>query len=113
MYQENLEGCPIPQSYVAHDTDPAPGPDDPYPTLHTIGLGPALEAVERVCAWANRGKHAGPKWAAQTVSHQSAKMMKHAGAGLCGQTEDEDTGEHPFAHVAARALMLLGLVLKK
>ena len=110
LYQENLEGSPV---YERHDTDPAPGIDDPYPTIHAIGLGPALEAVERVCAWAGRGKHPGKKWATQTVSHQSAKMMKHAGAGLCGETADEDTGEHPFAHVAARSLMLLGLVLKK
>lgn len=97
-----------------HDTDPAPAPPpERWPTLTSIGLGDALDAVERVTAWAQRGKHPGPKWASQTVAHQAAKLVGHLGRGLAGELADEDTGEHPFAHVAARALMLLGLVSKR
>ena len=84
-----------------------------WPTLEAIGLGEALDAVERVTAWAQRGKHPGPKWAGQTMEHQTAKLLGHLSRAMKGETADEDTGEHPFAHVAARALMLLGLALKR
>lgn len=87
-------------------------PTTRWPTLEAIGLGDALDAVERVTAWAQRGKHPGPKWATQTEWHQQAKLLGHLAAGMKGTAVDEDTGEHPFAHVAARALMLLGLALK-
>lgn len=86
---------------------------DRYPTLHAIGLGPSLAAVERVAAWAQRGKHPGPKWATQTIMHQVGKLLGHMRNGMLGESVDEDTGEHPYAHVAARALMLLGLALQK
>lgn len=95
-----------------HDTDPAPAPER-WPTLLSIGLGDALDAIERVAAWAQQGKHPGPKWASQTVAHQASKLVGHLGRGLAGELADEDTGEHPFAHVGARALMLLGLVLRQ
>ncbi len=89
------------------------GVEQRWPTLAAIGLAEALDAVERVARWAQEGKHPGPKWATQTTEHQAGKLVKHLGYGLCGDTQDEDTGEHPYAHAAARALMLLGLVLKK
>jgi hypothetical protein len=111
-----FDGVPAEQwleQHLVHDTDPAPAPSR-WPTLEAIGLGDALDAVERVCAWAQRGKHLGTKWSRQTVDHQATKLCGHLCRGLYGkETADEDTGEHPFAHVAARALMLLGLVLKK
>lgn len=95
----------------ARDTDRAPPPER-FPMLLTIGLGDALDAVERVVVWAQNGKHRGKKWESQTPEHQQGKLLRHLGSGMLGETVDEDTGEHPFAHVAARALMLLGLVLK-
>lgn len=100
------------QALRARDTDPAPAIER-FPTLLAIGLGDALDAVERVTAWAQTGKHPGQKWATQTVEHQAGKLVRHLGSGLVGETVDEDTGEHPFAHVVARALMLLGLVLRR
>lgn len=98
------------------DTDPAPGPEhEPprFPTTVGIGLGEALDAVERVTTWAQQGKHQGAKWSTQTEEHQVGKMLGHLARGMKGETVDEDTGEHPYAHVAARALMLLGLVLQQ
>jgi len=89
-----------------------PLPSERWPTLRAIGLADALDAVERVTAWAQQGKHPGPKWAGQSVPHQIAKMLGHLAAGMKGVTADEDTGEHPYAHVAARCLMMLGLVLR-
>jgi len=96
----------------ARDTDRAPPPDR-FPMLLSIGLGDALDAVERVVVWAQKGKHRGKKWETQSVEHQTGKLLRHLGSGTLGELSDEDTGEHPFAHVAARALMLLGLVLKQ
>lgn len=95
----------------ARDTDRVPPPER-FPMLLAIGLGDALDAVERVVVWAQNGKHQGKKWESQTVEHQQGKLLRHLGCGLVGDVADEDTGEHPFAHVAARALMLLGLILK-
>lgn len=88
-------------------------PTERWPTLVAIGLGDALDAVERVTAWAQQGKHPGPKWASQTTEHQVAKLLGHLSRAMKGETADEDTGEHPYAHVAARALMLLGLIQRK
>ncbi len=92
------------------DTQPSP-PVERWPTLVSIGLGDALDSLERVTTWAQKGKHRGKKWSGQDQQHQVGKLLGHLSAGLKGQLKDEDTGEHPYAHVAARALMLLGLVL--
>lgn len=88
-------------------------PTERWPTLLAIGLGDALDAVERVAAWAQRGKHPGPVWASQTTEHQTGKLLGHIARAMKGETRDEETGEPPYAHVAARALMLVGLALRK
>ncbi len=115
MVQELAAGLLAEHALRTRDTDPAPPEHEPerYPTLHAIGLTEALDAVERVAAWAQRGKHPGGEWSTQTVSHQLAKMLGHVARGMKGEAADEDTGEHPYAHVAARALMLVGLVLRE
>jgi hypothetical protein len=94
------------------DTEPAPAPPpERWPTLVAIGLGDALDSIERVTAWAQNGKHKGAKWSTQTQEHQIGKLLGHIAKAMKGEQVDEDTGEHPYAHVAARSLMLLGLAL--
>ncbi len=94
------------------DTDPGCLVPERWPTLVSIGLGESIDAIERVCSWAQAGKHRGEKWSTQSAEHQVGKLLGHLAAGMKGQTVDEETGEHPYAHVAARCLMLLGLALR-
>lgn len=97
----------------ARDTEPPPPDLSRWPTLAAIGLGDALDAMERVTTWAQQGKHRGKKWETQTKDHQIGKLLGHLAAGMKGEQVDEETGEHPYAHTAVRALMLLGIALQE
>lgn len=76
----------------------------------------ALDAVERVLA--HRAEVVGEiigreRWRQTTVAHQALKTESHAVEAYMGVEADRDTGEHPLAHAAARALLGLALALQK
>lgn len=75
----------------------------------------AIAAVERVLAHRAGVVSEVPgqeRWRSTTVKHQAGKAESHAMEALCGVEADRDTGEHPLAHAAARALLGLALALK-
>lgn len=75
----------------------------------------AIEAVERVLAHRAGVVSEVPgqeRWRSTTVTHQCVKTLSHAEEAINGVEADRDTGEHPLAHAAARALLGLALALK-
>jgi hypothetical protein len=82
--------------------------DDKYPTLHALGLGPALDEVERVCAIGAAGKYAG-----QQIDPRLGLHMDHAldhitvARSTALQGRDIETNEREIAHAAARLLMAM------
>lgn len=90
----------------------------PPPMLPAVSRIPpeALAAVERVLA-----HRAGvvaevvgqERWRQTTPQHQATKCATHASECLRGVVSDRDTGEHPLAHAAARALLGLALYLQR
>lgn len=76
----------------------------------------ALAAVERALAHRAAAVAEVPgseRWRSTTVKHQAGKAESHALEALMGVEADRDTGEHPLAHAAARALLGLALALQK
>jgi len=76
----------------------------------------ALAAVERVLAHRASAVAEVPgqeRWRQTTTHHQASKCASHALEVECGVAEDPDTGEHPLAHAAARALLGLALHLER
>ncbi len=76
----------------------------------------ALAAVERVLAFRADAVAEVPgqeRWRSTTVEHQLAKVISHAAEVQAGATADHDTGVHPAAHVAARALLMCALALQQ
>lgn len=79
---------------------------DKYPTLHALGLGPALDEIERVCAIGEAGKYAG-----QAIDPRPGLHVDHALDHItvaCStklQGRDIETNEREIAHAAARLLM--------
>ena len=75
----------------------------------------ALAAVERVLAFRADAVAEVPgqeRWRSTTVEHQLSKVISHAAEVQAGATVDRDTGLHPAAHVAARALLACALALQ-
>lgn len=75
----------------------------------------ALAAVERVLAFRAQAVAEVPgqeRWRSTSVEHQASKAASHALEAYQGVTEDHETGEHPLAHAAARALLGLALALR-
>ena len=88
---------------------------DKYPTLHGLGLGPALDEIERVCAIGAVGKYAVKK-----IDGRWAKHLWHAECHIDNLEPprslsfgphhiDHETGERHLAHAAARLLMALAV----
>lgn len=77
---------------------------DPYPTLHAIGLGPQLAELERICAEAYKGKHAGETIIEWGEGYHWNKAISHINRGEFGQ-HDSDSGARHLIHAAARLLM--------
>lgn len=76
----------------------------------------AIAAVERVLAHRAGVVSEVPgqeRWRSTSVGHQTRKALSHAGEAYMGVEADRDTGEHPLAHAAARALLGLALHLQK
>lgn len=76
----------------------------------------ALAAVERVLAHRAAAVSEVPgqeRWRQTTPQHQAAKAASHALEAYEGTEADHETGEHPLAHAAARALLGLALALRK
>jgi hypothetical protein len=79
---------------------------DKYPTLHALGLGQALDEIERVCAIGAAGKYAG-----QAIDPRPGLHVDHALDHItvaCStklQGCDIETNEREIAHAAARLLM--------
>lgn len=75
----------------------------------------AIAAVERVLAHRAGVVSEVPgqeRWRQTTVEHQLRKVVSHAAEVQAGATVDRDTGLHPAAHVAARALLACALALQ-
>lgn len=93
------------------DTDPAE-PVAAAPRIPTE----ALAAVERVLAFRAAAVSEVPgheRWRQTTPQHQAAKAASHALEAYEGTEADHETGEHPLAHAAARALLGLALALNR
>lgn len=76
----------------------------------------AIAAVERVLAFRAEAVAEAPgseRWRSTTVTHQCVKTLSHAEEAINGVEADRDTGEHPLAHAAARALLGLALALRE
>jgi hypothetical protein len=76
----------------------------------------ALAEVERILAHRAASVAETPgseRWRSTTVEHQARKAESHAMEALCGVVADVDTGAHPLAHAAARALLGLALALRE
>lgn len=78
---------------------------DKYPTIHAIGLGPQLDAIERICAESAAGKHAGEPVTAKGVDHHFGKADSHMVRAGYGYAERDESGELHLIHAAARLLM--------
>jgi hypothetical protein len=88
--------------------------DDKYPTLHRLGLGPQLDAVERICAASAAGKHKGETIAQHGPDHHFGKADSHmvrSGFGYAGR--DAESGELHLIHAAARLLMAAACATKE
>lgn len=85
---------------------------DPYPTLHAIGLGPQLAELERICADAYRGKHAGENIVEWGATYHHGKALSHLDRGGHGE-RDADSGARHLIHVAARLLMTAACIDKE
>jgi hypothetical protein len=82
-----------------------------YPTLHSLGLGPQLSAIERICAESAAGKHAGEPVTAPGVDHHFGKADSHmVRAGFGYSATDHESGELHLIHAAARLLMAAACV---
>jgi hypothetical protein len=79
----------------------------PYPTLHAIGLGPQLAELERICAEAGKGKHAGGNILAFDAGYHLHKGLSHLNGLSLGRhgLRDRDSGARHLIHAAARLLM--------
>lgn len=84
---------------------------NPYPTLHTIGLGTQLDALERICAQSLAGKHAGESILTPGADYHFSKADSHMirSEAVLG-TRDADSGERHLVHAAARLLMAAACV---
>lgn len=84
---------------------------NPYPTLHAIGLGTQLKALERICAQSQAGKHAGESIHDPGADHHFTKADSHmVRAGFEYGERDTDSGERHLVHAAARLLMAAACV---
>ena len=82
-----------------------------YPTLHTIGLGPQLADLERICAQSQAGKHVGESIHDPGVVHHLEKAANHLGSsGVYPSERDPDSGALHLVHAAARLLMAAACV---
>lgn len=82
-----------------------------HPTLHAIGLGPQLDALERICAEALAGKHAGESILDPGADHHFTKADGHmVQAGPRYGERDTESGERNLIHAAARLLMAAACV---
>lgn len=82
---------------------------DKYPTLHEIGLGPALEALERL-ALKGREKYPKDDWLERGSEEHLEHAYDHADAAISGATYDVETGERDALHAALRCLMAVGCI---
>lgn len=96
-----LGGCRGPEVAVA----------DRFPTLHAIGLGSQLDALERICAQSQAGKHAGESILDPGADHHFTKADGHmVRAGFGYGERDQESGESHLIHAAARLLMAAACV---
>ncbi len=74
----------------------------------------ADRAVNRVLGLGGikRGKHDSYLTDGRPVSRHTAALMRHFAAAIAGETTDEESGEHPLAHVVGRGRIALELILR-
>ena len=66
--------------------------DDKYPTLHALGLGPQLDAMERICAQGAAGKYEGESLITRSADHHFSKADSHmvlAGYGYMAKDKED------------------------
>jgi hypothetical protein len=79
--------------------------DDKYPTLTSLGLGPQLDALERL-AIKGRQTHPSDDWRARGIAEHLSHAEAHAmNAHGNERPFDTVTGEHESLHSALRSLM--------
>lgn len=91
---------------------PEPSPRTPYKARPDLLPADALLAILRVMAsgastYGDRGWEAG-----RPVSRDYGALLRHLWAWWSGEERDGHSGEHPLAHVAARAIIMLALSLR-
>lgn len=83
-----------------------------WPTLCSMGVEEALDAVERVASFNRNGKYPDDPWRHKTVIHHDAKGLWHHARAQVGERLDHETNEPHRAHAILRFLMSLGLELQ-
>jgi hypothetical protein len=83
---------------------------DKYPTLHWLGLGPALDEMEEVCAFGRQGKF-GENKPDPRYGHHLDHMADHMAVvrSMGVDSVDNVTGKREFAHAITRGLMALAV----
>lgn len=81
-----------------------------YPILHQIGLGSALDALERLAA-KGAEKYPGNDWRERGTDEHLAHAACHLDYAENPEVLDDETGEPHAVHFALRALMALGCVI--
>lgn len=80
--------------------------NDPYPTLHSLGLGPELESIERILAKGRAGKHASDDLLSHGADFHFAKADSHlVRSGSHYTALDDETAEPHLMHAVTRLLM--------
>jgi hypothetical protein len=86
---------------------------DKYPTLHALGLGEALDEMERLCALGQAGKYKG-KALNPSQFHHLSRALAHLRGFRCGErVVDEETQMPVLVNVATRFLMMLATSLNQ
>jgi hypothetical protein len=85
--------------------------NDKYPTMHALGLGPALDEVEKVFAIGANGKYKGKKIdprQEEHLVHACNHLTRTVSLAVSGESAvDPDTGQRDLAHVGARTLLAM------
>ena len=74
-------------------------------TFDRVGLGPGLNYIAGLLDGHGQEKHGDDDWKRLWASELQIKTLVHLTDAIRGRTKDNDSGAHPMAHVAVRAVM--------